>query len=664
MRGWLRSAPSRTWVRHLALFLAYEVAGIAATWPLFTFIFDHKLLATQDTGGFVWGLWWVAHHLLSPGQLFYTTSLAAPVGASLGFSTMMPLAGLVMAPITLTAGPGASLAVLSVIAPGLLCYAMYRAARLWLNAPGAIAAGAFFGLSSTLAWRDWYHINVALGTVFLPLALEAAIRYRRVHGVRQAVWLGLVLGLCVMVNQQSFAIATVIAAVITLPWLIRLLIFSRAENWPVLRRLGAGLAALVVVGGVQFLAMLQQQLSGGARPPIGLLAQNWVDYGASLPTLFGPSPSLADHGLGALASSYNFNQPLEGLPTYGIVLTVIAVLGIVAGWRYRATWWFLFLWLLGSVLALGTSIVVSTGNCWFSAMYQGVQSGPNCRQYLPFAGYLHYVLVKIPHGPAELRPVVVSNLMPYSWMVRLPILSGLREANRLMFVGLIGAAFLAGLVVQWLSKRRVTRPLIAAVVVAGALEAGWAGTGALTMPTQIPKVGQFLANDHSNSIVVDVPFGLRGGLPLVGQRLDPWELVTATADGHPRAISYTAWVPGSTISAFEQHPFYGLLLQIQQSGGTPFSKLTQAQIQAARADYRKMGIGWVVEWKGALPGGNNAVATTTDWPGYLTHDNYWYRNIAAYFRAIGLRPARVICVAGPKTGCALPDQVWLWNLAR
>ena len=44
---------------------------------------------------------------------------------------------------------------------------------------GAIAAGAFYGLSVDLAWHAWYQLNLAAGMLFLPLALEAAVRLRR-----------------------------------------------------------------------------------------------------------------------------------------------------------------------------------------------------------------------------------------------------------------------------------------------------------------------------------------------------------------------------------------------------------------------------------------------------------------------------------------------------
>src|SRR2546430_15141829 len=87
----------------------------------------------------------------------------------------MPLEGVLMMPVTVLFGPSASYNLLSILPPGLMCYAAYRLARLWLpTGPGAVFAGAFFGLSSVMAWHAWYQLNLAAGAVFLPLELEAA----------------------------------------------------------------------------------------------------------------------------------------------------------------------------------------------------------------------------------------------------------------------------------------------------------------------------------------------------------------------------------------------------------------------------------------------------------------------------------------------------------
>jgi hypothetical protein len=54
-----------------------------------------------------------------------------------------------------------------------------------------------------VAFQDWFHLNIAAGTVFLPLALEASIRLRRRPGIGRALLTGVVLGLAVLVNQAD-----------------------------------------------------------------------------------------------------------------------------------------------------------------------------------------------------------------------------------------------------------------------------------------------------------------------------------------------------------------------------------------------------------------------------------------------------------------------------
>src|SRR5260221_9190458 len=243
----LRAAASRPVAQHLILLVVYLAAGIAATWPRVTYPARHLLPQTRDVSSYVWDLWWTAHQIIHLSNPFFTHLMAAPVGTQLGFDTTMPLAGLIMTPITLAFGPSVSFGLLTMIAPGLACYVMSGAARLWLAAPGAIAAGALFGLSSMMAWQDWYHLNIALGTLFLPMTLEAAVRLRRggaappglrseeratreggasraplkqagnSPGLRQGVILGLVLGASVLVNQESAVMAVLLAAAVLLP---------------------------------------------------------------------------------------------------------------------------------------------------------------------------------------------------------------------------------------------------------------------------------------------------------------------------------------------------------------------------------------------------------------------------------------------------------------
>ena len=93
--------------------------------------------------------------------------------------------------------------------------------------------------------------------------------------------------------------------------------------------------------------------------------------------------------------------------------------------------------------------------------------------------------------------------------------------------------------------------------------------------------------------MVDVPFGIRGGLPeRYGRKIYPEALALASSDGHPRAISYTSWIPWPTVTEVRRHPFYARLAAAQK--GRP-SDARQARL--ARADARRMDVGWVLVWR-------------------------------------------------------------------
>jgi hypothetical protein len=566
-RRGLAAFAARPVVTHLTVLAVYLAAGIALTWPRATYI-TGRLPETRDVAAFVWDLWWVAHQVVHLANPWSTHAIAAPVGVQLGFSTTMPLLGVVFTPVTVAFGPSFTFNLLTILMPGLLCYAMYRCARLWLRSQtGAIAAGAFFGLSSMLAEQDWAHINIVAGTVFLPLTVEAAVRLRRRPGRRPALVLGLVLGACVLVNQESAVMAGILAVAILAPWLLRQP--SRVKVTAV----GVGLLTALVVGSPQLAAMAEQLHSGGANVDPHLLAVTAKLYGQGLDTLFAPVQRVADYGLHSLADSSpsagTVGRTAEGMPMFGIVLGVLALGGLIVSWRRRSAW-------LLAALLVGTAWLSLGASLWWRH-----------QQFVPFEQDWHGVRV--------------SPVMPYTWLMRIPLLSAFREADRLAILGLVAAALLAGAAVEWLRYR--AKPLIAVVAAVALLEAGYSGLpGARPMPTTLPALDAPIAADHSGSIVVDFPFGLRGGIPEYGRPFSPRALLIATADGHPRLIAYTSWVPARTRAEIAAHPFYAALEKVQH--GIPLAPLknaagnqvTAAQVAAARADARKLGVGWVLVW--------------------------------------------------------------------
>jgi hypothetical protein len=590
-RAWLRSPSGRRTQGHLLLIAAFTAAGVGVTWPMTPRLVDGRLLANSDVASYVWALWWVAHQVSHLGDPWFTQYMAAPVGIELGFDTLMPLPGLIMTPVTLLSGPATSFAVLTIAVPGLMCYAAYRAARLWLGQPGSIAAGALFGLSTMAVWQNLYHLNISIGTVFLPLTLEAAVRLRRSPGRRQGIALGVVLGASVLTNQESAVLATLLAAAALLPWLIRLASEARGARRargahqpaqpaarPQLRSLGLGAIVAAVIASPQLIAMILQVVHGGTRIPqasSAQLTQSYRNYGVGLPTLFAPSPRLGHFHLGQLASAYQFTDPaqhLEGIPTFGVILAGLGVAGLVLCWRQRPMRWLGLMWLAGAALALGPTLIIGTTT------------------FIPLATRWHNV--------------TVSELMPYTWLIRIPGMSALREADRLALLGLLGAAILAGAAVGWIWQH--ARPVLAGVALValagGAyLEAGWQAK-APTMPATMPSVDAPIAFDHSHSIVVDVNFGLRGGVNVTGFRMPPQALILATADGHPRANSYTSWVPQPTVDGINRIPFLRFLYDAQNGKRFPGPDRI-----AARRSARDQDIRWIVVWHKAHHSARTAV---------------------------------------------------------
>jgi hypothetical protein len=580
--------------RHIGILLCFIAAGALATIPLVANLAG-RIPAARDPASYVWDFWWVAHQVTHLGNPWFTPLMAAPVGVQLGFHTMMPLPGVLFTPVTLAFGPAFSYNLWTVILPGLLCYATYRAARLWLrSATGAVGAAVFFGLSCMLTQQDWYHLNIALGAMFLPMALEASVRLRHKPGRRQAIILGLVMGAAVLSDQESAVLAAIVVALVLLPWLLRHPGWPRL--WPVLLACVTG----TVVASPQIIAMLQEIVGshGGLSIDPRLLAVSYKQYGIGLPGMFTPTPRVTTFGLDPLASPFLHGRDNEGMPMFGTTLTVLALLGLVASWRRRSAWQLAALWIGCAALALGTSL-------WIGK-----------HQYLPLASVWNGVRV--------------SNLMPYTWFVRLPGLSSFREADRLAILGLLPAALLAGAAVEWC--RYHAKPLLAVIAVAAILESGYSGTTPKvgSIPVSFPGVDRGILRDHSNSIVLDLPFGLRGGIPVDGVPFFPQALVMATEDGHPRSIAYASRVPGPTIKAINSHPFYDALIHAEhevaetcpfrapgQQGALnlcdhpygvslpgPAVRMNQVseylspkELAAAKRDAAAMNIGWAVVWK-------------------------------------------------------------------
>ena len=189
------------------------------------------------------------------------------------------------------------------------------------------------------------------------MTLEAAIRLRRTPGLRQGVILGVVLGACVLVNQESAVMAAAAGrrGACCPGWSAtrRTARLRSLGRWRRGRRRDRGQPAAHRHGP----AGRRGRRERSARP-------SWpattTPTAPACPACSRPRPRWATSGCTGWPSIYSYRVPDEAVPTFGLVLSVLAVCGLAAAWRRRSAWWLALLWLGGAALALGSTLVIGS----------------------------------------------------------------------------------------------------------------------------------------------------------------------------------------------------------------------------------------------------------------------------------------------------------------
>ena len=290
----------------------------------------------HDTDQFAWFFRYDATavaHLRLPALI--TTGMNAPQGINLMWNTAMPLPGVLLAPLTLLAGPQASLTVLMTLGFAGSALAMFATVRRWgASAAAAGLAGLVYGFSPALIQSSAGHYDLQFA-VLPPLIVDAALRLaagRGGTGGRAAARCGVRLGLLAAAQlfiSEELLLDTAVAAAI----LAAVLAVSRpgavaGRIRDVAVGLGAGIAVAAAIAGyplwVQFFGPLRQQGSP-FQPDF---------YKNDLAGFVIPPGSMLLHTAGSAAFAARFQG---GLPEYlgylgWPILVVIAVLAACC-WR-------------------------------------------------------------------------------------------------------------------------------------------------------------------------------------------------------------------------------------------------------------------------------------------------------------------------------------------
>ena len=289
-----------------------------------------------DTDQFAWYFRYdataVAHFRL---PALITAGMNAPQGVSVMWNTFMLLPGMALAPVTLLAGPQASLTVLMTAGFAGSAFALIAVLRRWgASTPAAALGGGVYGFSPALIQSSLGHYDLQFA-VLPPLIAHAALSLvtgRCGPGSRAAARCGALLGLLaaaqLFITEELLfdtGVAVVIMAAVIAGSRPRL-IAARLRD--VAAGLGVAVAVAAVVAGyplwVQFFGPLRQQTS----PFTPDFFKN------DLAGFVQPSSFLLLHtkSSAAFAASYPGQLP-EYLGYLGWPMLVVLVLVTVRFWR-------------------------------------------------------------------------------------------------------------------------------------------------------------------------------------------------------------------------------------------------------------------------------------------------------------------------------------------
>jgi hypothetical protein len=180
------------------------------------FDFAHSYVGRYaDPSLFIWSIaWWpyAISHWLNP---ILTHSIFAPGGTNLAWTTTIPLASLIVWPITAAYGPIVPYNILALLAPALAAWATFILCRyLTKSVWPAILAGYVFGFSPYfLAQILGGHLHLVL--IFpVPIALYLAARWfdGAINSSTMACLVGLTLAAQFLLAVEIYATATMFAA--------------------------------------------------------------------------------------------------------------------------------------------------------------------------------------------------------------------------------------------------------------------------------------------------------------------------------------------------------------------------------------------------------------------------------------------------------------------
>jgi hypothetical protein len=418
--------------------------------------------ADQSFG--VWSLVHWSRVLVAGDAAFLTHAIYAPQGFDLGWASTMPGPSLLLAPITLTAGPTVAYDVIALAAPaltGLATYALCR--RLSGSTAGALVAGWLTAFGSYGAGEQLNHPDLAF-VALVPLG--ALLVVRRLDGELSRRWFVVALALIAAAQLLVFPEVAATGALAGAGALALVAALGGRERRVGVLRLLPELACAAVLAAALASPLLVAML--GHANPIASGALKPVNYSADAANLLCPTTTTQLRlGRSASCASHLTANITEQVAYIGPVVLAVIGLALVRLRRSRLAW--------GAGLFVALSVLAALGPV------------------------LHV------SGEAVLR-------MPWAGLFDLPLLRFALPARFMLFAWL----GLGGLVALWVAGPRrlgvVGRLALAAIAAATVLP----HTTEASLWSARISVPQLFAGDayrrvlHEHERVLVIPFGYSG----------------------------------------------------------------------------------------------------------------------------------------------------------
>ena len=313
-------------------FVYYLVAALAVTLWLWRDPASRTVLGNpNDNDQFTWFFRYDATAIMHARlPALVTTAMNAPQGVNAMWNTFMMLPGVLLAPVTLLAGPQSALTVFLTAGFAGSATAMFAVLRRWdVSLPAAALGGAVYGFGPAVLHSAIGHYDLQFA-VLPPLIVNVGLLLAtgRTSALRGGGWLGLLVTAQVFITEESLLGAAMAGVII-----VAVLAASRPRAVAgQVRRVAAGLGVAAGVTAVVAGYPLWVQFFGPLRQHGSPFTPDF--FKSDLSSFVVPSSLQLFHTAGSAAEALRYQGHLpEYLGYLGWPLLVVLVLAAIAGWR-------------------------------------------------------------------------------------------------------------------------------------------------------------------------------------------------------------------------------------------------------------------------------------------------------------------------------------------